>query len=148
MVGAKQQETRDFILVTAGAVRPAVACSRHYIALHRSAYSGAATSKAGEEARPPSPRWSDRSEFRCYGRIEERVCVAVSDVRVCISPAAWGFTFLLWTKERVNYRHAALFSYMGEYGVQRRGVGGRLDGPCHDLVIMACPVPEQWQLRG
>jgi hypothetical protein len=27
-------------------------------------------------------------------------------------------------------------------------VGGRLDGPCHDLVIMACLVPEQWQLRG
>jgi hypothetical protein len=26
---------------------------------------------------------------------------------------------------------------MGKYGVQRRRVGGRLDGPCHDLVIMA-----------
>jgi hypothetical protein len=67
MVGAKQQETRDFILVPAGAVRPTVVCSRHYIALHRSACSGAATSKAGEEARPPSPWWSDRSEFRCRG---------------------------------------------------------------------------------
>jgi hypothetical protein len=75
MVGAKQQETRDFILVPTGAVRPAVVCSRHYIALHRSACSGAATSKAGEEARPPSPWWSDRSVFRCCGRIEERVCV-------------------------------------------------------------------------
>jgi hypothetical protein len=64
-----------------------------------------------------------------------------------MSPAAWGFTFLLYTKERVNYRHAALFSYMGKYGVQHRGVGGLLDGPCHDLVIMACLVPEQWQLR-
>jgi hypothetical protein len=31
--------------------------------------------------------------------------------------------------------------YMGKYGVQRRGVGGRLDGPRHDLVIMACLVP-------
>jgi hypothetical protein len=49
MVGAKQLETRDFILVPAGAVRPAVACSRHYIALHRGACSGAATSEAGEE---------------------------------------------------------------------------------------------------
>jgi hypothetical protein len=48
----------------------------------------------------------------------------------------------------VNYRHAALFSYTGKYGVLRRGVGGRLDGPRHDLIIMACPVPEQWRLRG
>jgi hypothetical protein len=83
MVGAKQQETRDFILVPAGAVRPAEVCSRHYIALHRSACSGAATSKAGEEARPPSPWWSDRSEFRCCGRIGGRVCIVlypVSDV--------------------------------------------------------------------
>jgi hypothetical protein len=36
----------------------------------------------------------------------------------------------------------------GPYGVQLREVGGRLDGPRHDLVIMVCPVPEQWQLRG
>jgi hypothetical protein len=37
---------------------------------------------------------------------------------------------------------------MGKYGVQRRRGGGRLDGPCHDLAIMAYLVPEQWQLRG
>jgi hypothetical protein len=42
-----------------------------------------------------------------------------------VPPAARGFTFLLYTKEGVNYRHAALFSYTGKYGVQRRGVGGR-----------------------
>jgi hypothetical protein len=51
-------------------------------------------------------------------------------------------------RQRVNYRDAALFSYTGKYGVLRREVGGRLDGPRHDLVIMACPVPEQWRLRG
>jgi hypothetical protein len=59
MVGAKQLETRDFILVLTEAVRPSVVCSRHYIALHRGACSGAATSKAGEEALPPSPKRSD-----------------------------------------------------------------------------------------
>jgi hypothetical protein len=90
MVGAKQQETWDFILVPAGAVRPAVVCSRHYIALHRSACSGVATSKAGEEARPPSPWWSDQSEFRCCGRIEERVCDAVSGVRMWMIPCGEG----------------------------------------------------------
>jgi hypothetical protein len=39
-------------------------------------------------------------------------------------------------------------SYTGKYGVQRRGVGGRPGGPCHGLVVMACPVLEQWRLRG
>jgi hypothetical protein len=37
-----------------GAVRPAVVCSGHYIAQHRGACIGAATSKAGEEVWPPS----------------------------------------------------------------------------------------------
>jgi hypothetical protein len=59
-----------------------------------------------------------------------------------VSLVAGEFTFLLYTKERANYKHAALFSYMGKYGVQRRRVGGRLDGPCRDLVIMAHLVPE------
>jgi hypothetical protein len=39
-----------FILVPAGAIRPAVVCWKHCIALHRGACSGAATSEAGEEA--------------------------------------------------------------------------------------------------
>jgi hypothetical protein len=37
MVGAKQLVTLVFFLVPAGAVRPAVVCSTHYIALHRGA---------------------------------------------------------------------------------------------------------------
>jgi hypothetical protein len=44
--------------------------------------------------------------------------------------------------------YAALFSYMGKRGVLRRRVGGRLDGPCRDLAIMAYLVLEQWHLRG
>jgi hypothetical protein len=48
-----------FILVPAGAVRPAVVCSRNCIALHRGARRGVATSEVGEEAWPPSPRGID-----------------------------------------------------------------------------------------
>jgi hypothetical protein len=48
----------------------------------------------------------------------------------------------------VNYKLAALFSYMGKYGVQRRGVGGRPGGPCPGLVVVARPILEQGQLRG
>jgi hypothetical protein len=59
MVGAKQLRTLGFILVPAGAVRPVEVCSRHYIALHQGACSGAATSEAGEEAWPPSPKGND-----------------------------------------------------------------------------------------
>jgi hypothetical protein len=40
MDGAKKLVTLGFILVLAGAVRPARVCSRHYIALHRGACRG------------------------------------------------------------------------------------------------------------
>jgi hypothetical protein len=40
MAGAKQLVTLGFILVPVGAVRPAVVCSGHYIALHRNACRG------------------------------------------------------------------------------------------------------------
>jgi hypothetical protein len=50
MVGAKQLVTLDFILVPAGAVRPAGMCSRHYIALHRGACRGGLQAK--RERRP------------------------------------------------------------------------------------------------
>jgi hypothetical protein len=71
MVGAKRLKTPDLSWFRPGAVRPAVVCSGHCIAQHRGACSGAATSKAGEGAWPPSPWWSDRNEFRCCGRIVE-----------------------------------------------------------------------------
>jgi hypothetical protein len=37
MAGAKQLGDTGFILVSVGAIRPAVVCSRHYIALHHGA---------------------------------------------------------------------------------------------------------------
>jgi hypothetical protein len=40
MDGVKQLDDTSFILVPAGAVRPAVVCSGHYIALHRGACRG------------------------------------------------------------------------------------------------------------
>jgi hypothetical protein len=55
MVDAKQLMTRVLSWFRPEAVRPAVVCSGHYIAQHRGACSGAATSKAGEEEWPPSP---------------------------------------------------------------------------------------------
>jgi hypothetical protein len=83
MVGAKQLETRDFILVPAGVVRPAVVCSRHYIALHLGACSGVATSKAGEEAWPLSPKQSDWGDCQYHGRRSVRAMrVVISVVRL------------------------------------------------------------------
>jgi hypothetical protein len=67
-----------------------------------------------------------------------------SPVSCVVSSAAGEFTFLLYAKERVNYKHAALFRYTEKYGAQRRRVGSRLDGPCCDLAIMAYLVLEQW----
>jgi hypothetical protein len=59
MAGAKQLGDTSFILVPAGAVRPAGMCSGHYIVLHRGALQRGATSEAGEEAGPPGPRGTD-----------------------------------------------------------------------------------------
>jgi hypothetical protein len=50
MAGAKQLVTLVFILVPVGAVRPAVVCSGHYIALHRDARRGGP--QARRERRP------------------------------------------------------------------------------------------------
>jgi hypothetical protein len=86
MVDAKQLKTQDLSWFRLDVVRPAVVCSGHYIAQHRGACSGAAKSKAGEEAWPPSPWWNDQNEFRCCGRIV-RGAVWMSDV---LCPAAGG----------------------------------------------------------
>jgi hypothetical protein len=91
MVDAKQLKTQDLSWFRPGAVHPAVVCSGHYIAQHWGACSGAATSKAGEEAWPPSPWWSDRNEFRCCGRIGDCLLSRL----VSLYPAAGEFTFLL-----------------------------------------------------
>jgi hypothetical protein len=48
----------------------------------------------------------------------------------------------------VNYKHAALFGYMGKHGTQRHGVGSRPGDPRHGLVVAVCPVLEQRRLRG
>jgi hypothetical protein len=45
MAGAKKLVILGFILVPAGAVRPAGVCSRHYIALHRGACRGGLQAK-------------------------------------------------------------------------------------------------------
>jgi hypothetical protein len=50
--------------------------------------------------------------------------------------------------ERVNYKYAALFSYMVEHGVQCRRVGGRLDSPSHDPAIMAYLYPNSGGFEG
>jgi hypothetical protein len=59
MDGAKQLVTLILSWFRPGAVRLAVVCSEHYIALHRGAHRGGATSEAGEEIGPPGPRGTD-----------------------------------------------------------------------------------------
>jgi hypothetical protein len=78
----KQLKTQDLSWFRPGAVRPTVVCSGHYIGQHWGACSGAATSKAGEEAWPPSPWWNDRNEFRCCGRIGECLLSRLVSCRV------------------------------------------------------------------
>jgi hypothetical protein len=81
MVDAKQLMTRVLSWFRPRAVRPAVVCSGHYIAQHWGACSGAATSKAGEEERPPSP--CEVAED-IVGGLESK-CVMSSVVLPCVA---------------------------------------------------------------
>jgi hypothetical protein len=81
-----------FILVLAGAVRPAEVCSRHYVALHRGACSGVATSGAGEEAWPQVPRGVIEASANIVGKTGSEPYVSCL---VSSSPAARGIAFLL-----------------------------------------------------
>jgi hypothetical protein len=65
------------------------------------------------------------------------ICYPVSGV---LSPAARGITFLLYTKERVMYRHAALSGYVRKYGVQSRGDDARPSESCFGHGAVTCPV--------
>jgi hypothetical protein len=72
----------------------------------------------------------------------------VASCVLLLVPCGGGVHLPFIGQERANYKHAALFSYMGKYGAPRRRVGDRLGGPWRDLAIMAYLVPEQWWLRG
>jgi hypothetical protein len=97
MVDAKQSETQGFILVPADGPYVQQWCAQVTILLStRGACSGAATSKAGEEAWLPSPWWSGR---RYCGRIGEQVRGVLrlnfSVVFYPPPPAVGGFVLLL-----------------------------------------------------
>jgi hypothetical protein len=85
-----------FILGPAGAVRPAVVCSRHYIALHRGARRGGL--QARRERRPGlqvpevliEASANNVVEVRCV-----RVCRALSFIVSVLSSVAEGSPFLL-----------------------------------------------------
>jgi hypothetical protein len=84
--------TLGFILVPAGAVCPAVACSGHYIALHRGARRGGLQAW---QARRPSlhvPEVLIEASVNIVVKVES-VCVIA--VRLRLSPTAGGLPLLL-----------------------------------------------------
>jgi hypothetical protein len=87
--------TKDtgFILVPAGAVRPAVVCSRHCIALHRGAHRGGL--QAWRERRPglQVAEVLIEASANIMGKAESVRVIAVR--RRVLSPAAGGSPFLL-----------------------------------------------------
>jgi hypothetical protein len=86
------KDTR-FILVPAGAVRPAVVCSRHYIASHRGARRGGL--QAWWERRPglQVPEVLIEASANIVAKAESVYVIAIRH-RV-LSPAAGGSSFLL-----------------------------------------------------
>jgi hypothetical protein len=85
MAGAKQLVTLGFILVPAGAVRPAGVCSVHYIALHCSACRG------GLQAR--RERWPGLQVPEVLIEASANIVVKTESVQVSAvrrPPCGWG----------------------------------------------------------
>jgi hypothetical protein len=73
-------------------------------------------------------------------------CVVCCFLSLSLVPCGGGVRFPFIGQGESELHASALSSYMGKYGAPRRRVGGRLNGPCRDLAIMAYLVPEQWWL--
>jgi hypothetical protein len=84
--------TLGFILVPAGAVRPAVACSGHYIALHRGACRGGLQAW---RARRPGLQVPEVFIEAGANIVVKAESVCVITVRLRLSPAAGGVPLLL-----------------------------------------------------
>jgi hypothetical protein len=99
----------EFILVPAGAVRPAVVCSGHCIASHRGARRGGL--QAWWERRPGLLVPEVLIEVNA-NIVEKAESVRLIAVRRLVSPATGGLPLLLSAKEGAVYMRAALFAYV------------------------------------
>jgi hypothetical protein len=82
--------TLGFILVPAGAVRPAVACSGHYIALHRGARRGRLQAWRERRLGLQVPEVLIEASANIVVKAES-MCV----ITICRPPTAGGLLFLL-----------------------------------------------------
>jgi hypothetical protein len=138
--------TLGFILVPAGAVRPAVACSGHYIALHRGARRGGL--QVWRETRP------GLHVLEVLIEATANIVVKAGSVRVIAIrrrrlPCGWGIALpFIGQGERAIYRCAALFSYVWRCGEQCHGVDDCPVESCSSRGAVARFVLVQERLRG
>jgi hypothetical protein len=76
------------------------------------------------------------------------VCCMLLSPIILLCPLRRGSSPSFYRPRRERITCMPHYSATWGSGALRRRVGGRLDGPCRDLAIMAYLVPEQWQLRG
>jgi hypothetical protein len=88
MAGAKQLGDTRFILVPAGAVRPAGMCSGHYIALHRGACRGVLQTRRERRLVPQVPEVLIEASANIGVKSERRMSVCRSSP--CSLPRSWG----------------------------------------------------------
>jgi hypothetical protein len=87
MAGAKQLDDISFILVPAGAVRPAVVCSGQYIALHRGACRGALQARRERRLILQVPKVLIEASANIVMRGERRVSMPIVSV---VPFCGWG----------------------------------------------------------
>jgi hypothetical protein len=103
--------TLVFIMVLPGAVRPAVACSGHYIELHRGARRGGL--QAWRERRP------GLQVSEVLIEASANIAVKAESVRVIAIRrplCGWGIAPPFIGQGESSYRRAALFSYLWRRG--------------------------------
>jgi hypothetical protein len=144
MAGAKQLRDNGFILVPAGAVRPAVVCSGHCIALHHGACRGGLQAR-----RERRPSLHVPEVFRI--EVSANIVVKAKSVRVnaiChpLRPGDCPSFYRLRRGQFTGMPHC--FIYVWRHDIQCRGVDGRPGESCFWRDVMACHVSVQERLRG
>jgi hypothetical protein len=148
MAGAKKLVTLSFILVPAGAVRPAGGCSGHYVAVHRGAY------RAGLQVR--RERRLVLQVPKVLIEVGANIVVKAESVQVSVvcHPLRLGDCLSFYWPRRKQFTSVPYYSsYMWRHGVQCHGVDSRLGESCfwRDIMVRLVRVQEQlqwWRLRG
>jgi hypothetical protein len=146
MAGAKQLGDTRFILVPAGAIRPAGMCSGHCIALHRSACKGVLQARRERRLVLQVPEVLIEASANIGMRAES---VQVSAVRLRVRPLRPGDCPSFYRPRREQFTGVPhYFPTCGGMACSATELDDHPGESCSCWAVVASPVPVQERLRG